>query len=31
MNSEKFFLRNDINAIIKKISSESKKLNKKNS
>ena len=29
MNSEKFFLKNDINAIIKKISPESKRLNKK--
>jgi nucleoside-diphosphate-sugar epimerase len=29
MNSENFFLTNDINAIIKKISKESKKLDKK--
>jgi UDP-glucuronate decarboxylase len=29
MNSEKFYLKNDINAIIEKISPESKKLNKK--
>ena len=29
MNSENFFLRNDINSIIKKISPETNKLNKK--